>query len=402
MGQILFLGGFVLNKFMKALSYILAFSLGAFIMTGYIYYRLGGKASTGVSKLDQLETIIDERFIEDVDMTALEDAAADAMVTATGDRWSYYIPASQYASYVEQMQNAYVGIGVTIQPSEEPAGLEVVQVTAGGPAEAAGIQVFDVIVEAEGQNCSEIGMEETRNIIRGEAGTQVQLTINRQGETLEFTVTREKIDVPVATYEVLDSGYGLITISNFDSKCAHETIAAIEELMEQNVKGIVFDVRFNPGGYKHELVEVLDYILPEGPLFRSETYDGKTETDTSDAGHIEIPMAVLVNGDSYSAAEFFAAALQEYDYAIVVGEKTCGKGYFQNTITLSDGSAVALSVGKYFTPNGVSLAGVGITPDVTVEVDEDTYAAIYGRALEPSEDPQLQAAISALNSADLP
>lgn len=402
MGQILFLGGFVLNKFMKALSYILAFSLGAFIMTGYIYYRLGGKASTGVSKLDQLETIIDERFIEDVDMTALEDAAADAMVTATGDRWSYYIPASQYASYVEQMQNAYVGIGVTIQPSEEPAGLEVVQVTAGGPAEAAGIQVFDVIVEAEGQNCSEIGMEETRNIIRGEAGTQVQLTINRQGETLEFTVTREKIDVPVATYEVLDSGYGLITISNFDSKCAHETIAAIEELMEQNVKGIVFDVRFNPGGYKHELVEVLDYILPEGPLFRSETYDGKTETDTSDAGHIEIPMAVLVNGDSYSAAEFFAAALQEYDYAIVVGEKTCGKGYFQNTITLSDGSAVALSVGKYFTPNGVSLAGVGITPDVTVEVDEDTYAAIYGRTLEPSEDPQLQAAISALNSADLP
>lgn len=402
MGQILFLGGFVLNKFMKALSYILAFSLGAFIMTGYIYYRLGERASTGVSKLDQLETIIDERFIEDVDMTALEDAAADAMVTATGDRWSYYIPASQYASYVEQMQNAYVGIGVTIQPSEEPAGLEVVQVTAGGPAEAAGIQVFDVIVEAEGQNCSEIGMEETRNIIRGEAGTQVQLTINRQGETLAFTVTREKIDVPVATYEVLDSGYGLITISNFDSKCAHETIAAIEELMEQNVKGIVFDVRFNPGGYKHELVEVLDYILPEGPLFRSETYDGKTETDTSDAGHIEIPMAVLVNGDSYSAAEFFAAALQEYDYAIVVGEKTCGKGYFQNTITLSDGSAVALSVGKYFTPNGVSLAGVGITPDVTVEVDEDTYAAIYGRALEPSEDPQLQAAISALNSADLP
>lgn len=402
MGQILFLGGFVLNKFMKALSYILAFSLGAFIMMGYIYYRLGGRASTGVSKLDQLETIIDERFIEDVDMTALEDAAADAMVTATGDRWSYYIPASQYASYVEQMQNAYVGIGVTIQPGEEPAGLEVVQVTAGGPAEAAGIQVFDVIVEAEGQNCSEIGMEETRSIIRGEAGTQVQLTINRQGETLEFTVTREKIDVPVATYEVLDSGYGLITISNFDSKCAHETIAAIEELMEQNVKGIVFDVRFNPGGYKHELVEVLDYILPEGPLFRSETYDGKTETDTSDAGHIEIPMAVLVNGDSYSAAEFFAAALQEYDYAIVVGEKTCGKGYFQNTITLSDGSAVALSVGKYFTPNGVSLAGVGITPDVTVEVDEDTYAAIYGRALEPSEDPQLQAAISALNSADLP
>lgn len=390
-------------KLTKVLSYILAVSIGACIGAGVLRARLGNTPlPAGQSKLDQVEALIEERFIGEVDNTALEDAAVAAMVAATGDRWSYYIPASEYAQHVELTQNAYVGIGVTIQVSQEPAGLEVVQVTEGGSAQAAGIVVHDVIVEVAGQNCAEIGLDATRNLIRGEAGTQVQLVIDRDGQELTFTVTREQIDVPVATYEVLDSGYGLVTIANFDAKCAKESMEAIEILMEQDVKGIIFDVRFNPGGYKSELVELLDYILPEGPLFRSETYDGKTQTDTSDANHIEIPMAVLVNGDSYSAAEFFAAALQEYDYAIVIGEKTCGKGYFQNTFQISDGSAIALSVGKYYTPNGVSLAGVGITPDETVEVDEETYAAIYGATLDPEEDPQIQAAISALNSAELP
>lgn len=390
-------------KLTKVLSYILAVSIGACIGAGVLRARLGDTPlPAGQSKLDQVEALIEERFIGEVDNTALEDAAVAAMVAATGDRWSYYIPASEYAQHVELTQNAYVGIGVTIQVSQEPAGLEVVQVTEGGSAQAAGIVVHDVIVEVAGQNCAEIGLDATRNLIRGEAGTQVQLVIDRDGQELTFTVTREQIDVPVATYEVLDSGYGLVTIANFDAKCAKESMEAIETLMEQDVKGIIFDVRFNPGGYKSELVELLDYILPEGPLFRSETHDGKTQTDTSDANHIEIPMAVLVNGDSYSAAEFFAAALQEYDYAIVVGEKTCGKGYFQNTFQISDGSAIALSVGKYYTPNGVSLAGVGITPDETVEVDEETYAAIYGATLDPEEDPQIQAAISALNSAELP
>lgn len=390
-------------KLTKVLSYILAVSIGACIGAGVLRARLGNTPlPAGQSKLDQVEALIEERFIGEVDNTALEDAAVAAMVAATGDRWSYYIPASEYAQHVELTQNAYVGIGVTIQVSQEPAGLEVVQVTEGGSAQAAGIVVHDVIVEVAGQNCAEIGLDATRNLIRGEAGTQVQLVIDRDGQELTFTVTREQIDVPVATYEVLDSGYGLVTIANFDAKCAKDSMEAIEILMEQDVKGIIFDVRFNPGGYKSELVELLDYILPEGPLFRSETYDGKTQTDTSDANHIEIPMAVLVNGDSYSAAEFFAAALQEYDYAIVIGEKTCGKGYFQNTFQISDGSAIALSVGKYYTPNGVSLAGVGITPDETVEVDEETYAAIYGATLDPEEDPQIQAAISALNSAELP
>ena len=145
-------------------------------------------------------------------------------------------------------------------------------------------------------------------------------------------------------------------------------------------------------------MEVLDYLLPDGPLFRSENYLGNVTVDESDADCLELPMAVLVNGESYSAAEFFAAALREYEAAVVVGQQTTGKGYFQNTFQLSDGSAVGLSIGRYTTPNGVSLADVGITPDVVVEVDEETAFGIYADTLPSHEDPQVRAAVEALRN----
>ena len=189
---------------------------------------------------------------------------------------------------------------------------------------------------------------------------------------------------------------GLITIVNFDARCYDETRAAIDSLLAEGAQALIFDVRNNPGGYKHELVAVLDDLLPEGPLFRAEDYLGNTDVDMSGGDFLDIPMAVLVNGSSYSAAEFFAAAMREYDAAIVVGEQTYGKGYFQTTIRLKDGSAVGLSVGKYTTPKGVSLAGVGITPDIVVAVDEETAFNIYAGIQDPETDPQIQAAVDAL------
>lgn len=392
-----------MDKLLKILSYLLTLMIGAFLgVTLLLYASNTGNvtAGPGASKLEQLAALLDERFIEDVDVTALNDAAAAAMVAATGDRWSHYIPADSYAAHVEQMENAYVGIGVTITTSEEPQGFQIVKVTPGSPAEEAGIQVRDVMVQVDGQNCHTLGQDGTRNLVRGEEGTSVRLTISRDGQLLEMDVERRRVEVPVATYQMLEDNYGLITIANFDSKCFSETKAAIEALMAQGAEGIIFDVRFNPGGYKSELVKLLDYILPEGPLFRSETWDGKTTVDESDGDHIEIPMAVLVNADSYSAAEFFAAAMQEYEYAIIVGQQTTGKGYFQSTYQFTDGSAATVSIGRYRTPNGVDLAGVGITPEVIVEVDEETAAAIYYEELEPQEDPQIQAAISALKNAE--
>ena len=387
-----------MKKIGRALSYVLVGLCASLLTLLWVNGSFGGSRESR-SKLDELEQRITTCFIEDVDAEKLEDAAADAMVTATGDRWSYYIPASEYQTYLEQSRNAYVGVGITIQKAEDGSGFEIVSVTAGGPAEEAGLKAKDVVTAIEGTSCRDMETTDARNLVRGEAGTQVQFTILRDGKEQTVSVERRSIETPVVTYEMMENGYGYIRIENFESKCAKEAIAAIDDLVAQGAKGLIFDVRFNPGGYKDELVKVLDHLLPEGVLFQSVDYKGKESQDLSDADCVKIPMAVLVNGDSYSAAEFFAAALQEYDWATVVGQQTCGKGYFQNTFPLSDGSAVALSVGKYFTPQGKSLIGTGITPDVPVEVDEDTYQEIYFGTLDKSEDPQLQAAISVLNSA---
>ena len=381
-------------KFQKVVSYILVAALAS-ALTLAVSSRVSG--SLGESKLDQLEDLIEERFIGDSDRTAMEDAAAEAMVDSLGDRWSHYIPASEYEAYREQAENSYVGIGVTIQP-EENGGYEVTKVAPGGPAEEAGILAGDVIRGVEGADIREMTTGEVRELVRGETGTFVVLNILRDGKTMDISVERRQIETQVAAAQLLEPGIGLVTIVNFDSRCAQETIAAIEELLGQGAEKLIFDVRNNPGGYKDELVKVLDYLLPEGPLFRSEDYRGRVEVDTSDAACLEVPMAVLVNGESYSAAEFFAAALREYDAAVIVGEKTCGKGYFQVTYELKDGSAVGLSIGKYTTPNEVSLAGVGIEPDITVEVDEETDYQVYAGLLNPEEDPQIQAAVNALKN----
>ena len=349
------------------------------------------------SKVQELEDLILTCFIGDTDQTALQDAAAEGMIDSLDDRWSYYMTAGEYAAHMEQANNAYVGIGITIVQEEGVEGFRIMVVNEGGPAWEAGLQVGDVIVGVEGQSTLEMTPTEARDLVRGEEGTQVVLTLLRNGEELTVPVTRKQVQTPVALYEMLEGNIGLITIVNFDNRCAEETIAAIETLLADGAEKLIFDVRHNPGGYAREMVAVLDYLLPEGDLFRTVDYRGKENVETSDEAHLEIPMAVLVNADSYSAAEFFAAALREYDAAVIVGEQTSGKGYFQYTYELSDGSGVGLSVGKYYTPNGVSLEKVGITPDVEVAVTEEQAAEIYYDTLEPGEDPQIQAAVEALN-----
>ena len=380
------------EKLLRFGSYVLVAVLATVATLTMVHLEVGLKPT----KLEQLEKLIEERFIGEADLTALEDAAADAMVKATGDRWSYYISAEEYQAYQEQSENAYVGVGITIQATEDNRGFLILEVAAGGPAEEAGIQVQDLLIGVEDTDVRSMEMTEVRSLVKGEENTFVTLKILREGETLTMSVQRRKVQTPVATYEMLEDDTGLITIGNFDDRCAEESIAAIEALLESGAKRLVFDVRYNPGGYAHELVKLLDYLLPEGDLFRTVRYDGRENVDTSDADCLEIPMAVLVNEGSYSAAEFFAAALREYEAAVVVGQQTVGKGYFQTTYRLSDGSAVALSIGKYFTPKGISLAENGVTPDVIVPVDEETAAGIYYGTLDPSGDPQLQAAVKLL------
>lgn len=380
------------NKILKILSYVLVAAAASAVTFGFCAF--GQAAAAG--KLDQLANLIENRFIGEVDMGRMEDAAAAAMVDSLGDRWSYYLTAEDYLSHMEQVNNAYVGIGVTIVAAADGSGVEITKVEPNAPALDAGIQVGDIIVGVGGQGVAGMTTTELRNLVRGEAGTFVRLTIKRGEEVFDLSVERRTVETAVATGVMLPGNVGLVTITNFDSRCASESIAAIEELISQGAQGLVFDVRNNPGGYKDELVKLLDYLLPEGPLFRSEDYNGKVEVDESDASCLEMPMAVLVNEDSYSAAEFFAAAMAEYDWAVVAGTQTVGKGYFQVTYRLGDGSAVGLSIGKYTTPNGVSLQDVGITPEILVDVDDETYYRIYSGLLAPEEDPQIQAAVAAI------
>ena len=383
---------------MKNVRIILSYILVAVLASMITLTVFCDTPETEYNKLDELGDLIETYFIAESDRAAMEDAAAAAMVDSLGDQWSYYMTAKEYQDYLEQMHNAYVGIGITITVAKDESGLDVIKVNEGGPAEEAGMLAGDVIISVEGQSVAGLDTTAVRDMVRGQEGTQVLIGIRRGSETMELSITRKTVMTPVAEWKLLYNNIGLVSIYNFDDRCAEETLAAIEYLRAQGATSLIFDVRNNPGGYKHELVKILDYLLPEGPLFRSEDYRGKVEVDESDARCLEMPMAVLVNGDSYSAAEFFAAALSEYDAAIVVGEKTCGKGYFQSSFTLEDGSAVGLSIGKYTTPNGVSLANVGITPEVYVEVDEDTAFLIYAGTLDPAEDPQIQAAVAALQT----
>lgn len=380
---------------MKLFLRILSYLTTALVASAITLYLFAGSTS-GISKLEQVAYLIENRFIGEADMEKAADAAAGAMIQSLGDRWSYYLSAQDYADHKEQMENAYVGIGITIAADEEGRGFLVLEVQPGGSAQEVGILPGDIVISAQGENAQEMTISQLRDLVRGPEGTSVEIQVLREEETLLFQVERRQILTQVVSYEMLDDSIGLIAIRNFDSRCASESIAAIEALREQGALALIFDVRNNPGGYATELVELLDYLLPEGELFRTVDYTGKEQVDRSDASYLDMPIAVVCNQDSYSAAEFFPAAIQEYEAGIVVGTPTCGKGYFQYTYELTDGSAVGLSSGKYFTPSGKSLADVGIQPDILVEVDEQTQYAIDLGTLEPREDPQIMAAAEAL------
>ena len=380
-----------MKKLTTALSYLTT-AMAACAVT--LLVTIG--KTPGSTKLDQVEYLLKNRFIEEADMEKAEDAAATAMIDSLGDRWSYYLSAADYATHKEQVENAYVGIGITISPEENGQGFLILAVQKDSGAESAGLLAGDIITGAESQDVRGMTTAQLRDIIRGKEGTSVSLEITRDSEVLRVQVTRMQILTEVVSYEMLENSIGLIAISNFDARCADETIAAIEALREQGAQALIFDVRNNPGGYATELVKVLDYLLPEGDLFRTLDYAGRETVDKSDASFLDMPIAVVCNEDSYSAAEFFPAAIQEYGAGTIVGMPTCGKGYFQYTYELSDGSAVGLSAGKYFTPSGKSLIGTGIQPDVVVEVDDETRAKIAYGTLDAKDDPQIQAAVDIL------
>lgn len=362
---------------------------------------MGDEIQQGSAKYAEIMNLVDQYFIgEDVDPDAVNNAMAAGVISGLGDRWSYYISAEDYQAYLENINNAYVGVGITITAKNDEdgnlLGYEVTEVTKGGPAEAAGVLAGDVLTRVAGTAVADITLTETKNRVKGEAGTTVELTFLRDDQEVTLTVERQALTVIPAEGRLLEGGVGYIAIDNFDDRCAETVKGLVEDLKQQGATSLLFDVRNNPGGLKRELTDLLDYLLPEGVIFHTVNYAGEEEIVSSDAACVDMPMAVLVNANSYSAAEYFACALQEYGVGTVIGEKTFGKGYYQVGLTLSDGSCVNLSIGKYFTPNGESLIDVGVTPDMEIPLTEEEALALARGQLDIAADPQIQAAIGSL------
>jgi carboxyl-terminal processing protease len=323
-----------------------------------------------------------------------------AVISNLDDQWSYYMNEETYEAYLTKSANQYQGIGVTVSRDEETGGFLVVSITKDEPAQIAGMVEGDIILAVDGVSVVGENISMLQELIQADYQQKAQITVLREsGETEELSVSCETIYKSPVTSQMLADDVGYVAIKNFHVGSGNDAVEAIEELIAQGAKSLILDVRSNPGGQVTDLVTLLDYLLPEGDIFIETNKWGQETVRTSDASCVELPMAVLVNGKSYSAAEFLAAALQEYDWATVVGEATTGKGRSQVTIPLWDGGAVHLSKFTYLTPQRRDLyeAG-GIVPDVEAALTEEEQTAFDTGWLAPEDDPQVQAAISALNA----
>ena len=382
------------------LAVVCTFNITFFVATDYYNTRLEEleEMETRYSKLKTVADIVEKYFVADYEEPEAIEGALAGYVAGLGDQWSAYYTAEQTAAIEEDEANTYVGIGVTYS-IEETTKYQITGVTAGGPADLAGILPGDVLVSADGIQVSTLeSTDELAAIVKGEAGTTVTIVVKRGEEELTFQITRDTVRTYSVTSALLENGVGYIAIADFDSGVDEEVAAHLQSLRDQGAKGFVFDVRNNPGGYLKMMCNSLDTLLPEGIVITTVDKAGGETPYTSDADCLDMPLVVVTNEYSISAAEFFAAALQEYGVAEVVGQKTSGKGYSQQTFNLGDGSSLHISTTRYYTPKGNSLAETGVTPDQLVEMPlEDTYALASGK-LEQADDEQLQAAIQTLNN----
>lgn len=326
--------------------------------------------------------LMEEVYVGEYHQDTVVEGAMDGMVAGLDDRWSRYMTAEELAEQNIRRANEYVGIGVTVS-YELPEGLLVTDVAEGGPADQAGILPGEVILSADGVALVGDDQANGANIIRGEEGTAVALTVRgSDGEVRELSVVRAALWTSPVTTALLDSGVGYLRLENFYTDSARCTQEAVEELLDQGATGIIFDVRANPGGYIDELTDLLDYLLPEGPIFASHSRDGEDNVVMSDSDSVDIPMVVLVDENTYSAAELFAAQLRESAQVPIVGQNTTGKGRSQQTYSLPNGGAISISTAQYTTGGGHSLADTGITPDHVVALGTDGEDAQLAKAEE--------------------
>jgi carboxyl-terminal processing protease len=349
-----------------------------------------------VEKLSFLEMLVDNYYLESVDPNAYADGIYKGFVSSLEDPYSTYYTEEEYNALMESSSGVYCGIGATVSQDVKTGIITIVKPFKNGPAYGAGVLPGDVIYKVETEEVTGEDLSEVVSKMKGVEGTKVQITIVREGETdpLEFTITRQEIEVPTIEYQMLKDKIGYILISEFDEITVTQFINAVDELEKSGMKALVVDVRNNPGGLLDSVVKMLDRLLPKGLIvYTEDKYGTREEENAVDSKKLKVPMAVLINGNSASASEIFAGAVQDYDIGTLVGTTSFGKGIVQKVIPLSDGTAVKLTISKYFTPKGRNIHGTGIVPDVEVDLAEELKKEI---SIPLDKDNQLQEAIKIL------
>lgn len=355
---------------------------------------LGAADVSAERKFSKIRQLIDENFLGEVDESKLEEGIYKGYLSGLDDPYSVYYDEEETKELYESTQGEYSGIGVVISQNINTGIITMVQVYEGSPAEKAGLKDNDVLYKVGDMEVTGMDLSEVVSYIKGERGTSVRLTVLRgeDGEEIQVTAVRDQIEARTVEYRMLENQIGYLSVSEFDSVTYDQYAEALEKLQQQGMEALVVDLRNNPGGNLQTVCDMLDLILPEGTIVYTEDKDGNRNTATSDEEHqLDIPMAVLVNGNSASASEIYAGAVQDYGIGTIVGTQTYGKGVVQQIFDLGDGTSVKLTIAEYFTPDGRNINGEGITPDVEIEYEWDEA--------DPEADNQLEKALEILKDA---
>ena len=361
------------------------------------YYVLSNKDHAvnqeSVQKAKAIESLIDKYYLDKIDNDELESYLYKGLMAGHGDPYSTYYTAEEYKELTEDTEGVYRGIGVTMQKDVSTGAVTVVKCFEGAPGAEAGLQPQDQLVKVNGEDITDKELSEVVKMIKTSESDTVTLTILREGESdyREVEVTLDTVEAPMVEHEMLDNKIGYITINQFAETTASQYETALEDLNNQGMERLIVDVRDNPGGLLTSVCDVLDSMLPEELLVYTEDKNGKkSEYNATGTDQFDKPMVILVNGNSASAAEIFSGALQDYKVAKLVGTTTFGKGIVQQIFNLSDGSAVKMTISKYYTPSGRCIHGTGLEPDIEVDLPDELKNQV---SIDKCEDTQLQKAI---------
>lgn len=344
-----------------------------------------------LAKMNLLQQYIDTYYLNNPDEEKLQDGIFKGIIKGLEDPYSVYYTEEEYTSIQESTKGIYCGIGARVRQDMETGIINIVQPFEGSPAEEAGILPGDIIYKVAGEEVTGMDLSEVVAKMKGEEGTKVEIVVIRDTQELPMSVIRREVENPTVSYSMMDNNIGYIKVTEFDEVTADQFRDALDSLEKKGQKGLVIDLRDNGGGRLTAVVDMLDRMLPAGTLVSTKEKSGKGETYTStDKEKFEKPLAVLINGNSASASEVFAGAIQDFGTGKLVGVKSFGKGIVQTIFGLQDGTALKLTTSEYFTPKGRNIHGEGLAPDVEVELDEELKKKII---IEPEEDNQLQKAI---------